>query len=68
MCSVELFNFLFFSSLDEDGLTFLIDTKFFFTFNFLLLSLLPFDTFFDFDGVELVLSVLGLKRRKQNDY
>lgn len=58
------FCFLFPLCLEEGWLTFLIDTKFFFTFGFSFFSWLLFDTAFDLvdDNVELVLSVLGLKQ------
>jgi len=63
---LETVDFLFSLCSEEDWLTFvLIDTKFFFTFGLSLFSWFLFDTLFDLDDVELVLSVLGLENKKQ---
>jgi len=63
---LETIDFLFPLCSKEDWLTFiLIDTKFFFTFGLSLFSWLLFDTLFDLDDTELVLSVLGLENKKQ---
>lgn len=64
--SLETFDFLFPPCLDEGWPTLLIDTKFFLTFGFSLFSWFSFVTLFDLKDVKLVLSVLGLKKKKEN--
>lgn len=63
---LETIDFLFPLCSEEDWLTFiLIDTTFFFTFGSSLFSWFLFDTLFDSDDVELVLSVLGLEKKRR---